>query len=183
MAYNLSPATPELILTDGKITTSSKQVARSFGKRHSDVMRAIKKMEITDEYRERHFALTIYDVPGPKGAVRQEPAYCMTRDGFALLAMGFTGGQAMRWKIAYLDAFNAMEENLMHQAMQQTIPATMYEQALQIETREARSFALAQAGAYAMLLRKSEKKELVETVALMREAIQLRLALGYSVEI
>lgn len=80
MAYNLSPATPELILTDGKITTSSKQVARSFGKRHRDVMRAIKKMEITDEYRERHFALTIYDVPGPKGAVRQEPAYCMTRD-------------------------------------------------------------------------------------------------------
>lgn len=60
------------------------------------------------------------------------------------------------------------------------IPATLYEQALQIETREAKSFALAQAGSRAMLLRKSEKKDLVETVALMREAIQLRLALGYS---
>lgn len=60
------------------------------------------------------------------------------------------------------------------------IPVTLYEQALQVETKEAKSFALAQAGSRAMLLRKSEKKELVETVALMREAIQLRLALGYS---
>lgn len=59
------------------------------------------------------------------------------------------------------------------------IPATLYQQALEVETREAKSFALAQAGSHAMLLRKSEKKELVETVALMREAIQLRLALGY----
>lgn len=63
------------------------------------------------------------------------------------------------------------------------IPATLYAQALSAETREARSFALAQAGSHAMLLRKSEKKELVETVELMREAIQLRLALGYSAAI
>lgn len=59
------------------------------------------------------------------------------------------------------------------------IPATLYKQALQAETREAKSFALASAGSRAMLLRKAEKAELVETVELMREAVQLRLALGY----
>ena len=59
------------------------------------------------------------------------------------------------------------------------VPATLYRQALEAETREARSFALASAGSRAMLLRKAEKAELVETVELMREAVQLRLALGY----
>ena len=75
--------------------------------------------------------------------------------------------------------FIACERKLLEQA-NAGIPGTLYEQALQVETKEAKSFALAQAGSRAMLLRKSEKKDLLETVALMREAIQLRLALGYS---
>ena len=75
--------------------------------------------------------------------------------------------------------FIACERKLLDQA-NAGIPGTLYEQALQVETKEAKSFALAQAGSRAMLLRKSEKKDLLETVALMREAIQLRLALGYS---
>lgn len=63
------------------------------------------------------------------------------------------------------------------------IPATLYVMALEAETREAKSFALASAGSRAMLLRKSEKAELIETVELMREAVQLRLALGYRVSV
>ena len=63
------------------------------------------------------------------------------------------------------------------------VPATLYRQALEAETREAKSFALASAGSRAMLLRKAEKAELVETVELMREAVQLRLALGYRVSV
>ena len=59
-----------------------------------------------------NFALTINRVPGPKGALRDEPMYHITRDGFALLAMGFTGKEAMRWKEAYIAAFNAMEARL-----------------------------------------------------------------------
>ncbi|MCX8507090.1 MAG: Rha family transcriptional regulator, partial [Alphaproteobacteria bacterium] len=43
---------------------------------------------------------------------RQLPEYIMTRDGFALLAMGFTGAKAMMWKIAYIEAFNDMEARL-----------------------------------------------------------------------
>lgn len=106
-------ATPDLEIIEGQITTTSNQVAAHFGKRHADVIRAIKKMEIPAEYRERNFALTFNEVPGPNGAVRKDPAYRITRDGFTLLAMGFTGKEAMQWKVAYLTAFNQMEQELL----------------------------------------------------------------------
>lgn len=41
---------------------------------------------------------------------RRKPMYYMTRDGFTLLAMGFTGKRAMEWKIKYITAFNEMEK-------------------------------------------------------------------------
>lgn len=106
-------ATPDLEIIEGQITTTSLQIAAHFNKRHADVIRAIKKMEIPAEYRERNFALTFSEVPGPNGAVRKEPSYRITRDGFTLLAMGFTGKEAMQWKVAYLTAFNKMEQELL----------------------------------------------------------------------
>ena len=103
---------PALLMADGQPTATSLQVAEHFGKRHGDVIRAIRNLGCSDGYRERNFALTINRVPGPKGALRDEPMYHITRDGFALLAMGFTGKEAMRWKAAYIAAFNAMEARL-----------------------------------------------------------------------
>ena len=103
---------PALLMADGQPTATSLQVAEHFGKRHGDVIRAIRNLGCSDGYRERNFALTINRVPGPKGALRDEPMYHITRDGFALLAMGFTGKEAMRWKEAYIAAFNAMEAKL-----------------------------------------------------------------------
>ena len=103
---------PALLMADGQPTATSLQVAEHFGKRHGDVIRAIRNLGCSDGYRERNFALTINRVPGPKGALRDEPMYHITRDGFALLAMGFTGKEAMRWKEAYIAAFNAMEARL-----------------------------------------------------------------------
>jgi len=46
------------------------------------------------------------------GATRESPAYNLTRDGFTLLAMGFTGKKALAFKLAYIDAFNRMEAGL-----------------------------------------------------------------------
>ncbi len=43
---------------------------------------------------------------------RKMPMYKITRDGFSLLAMGFTGKKALQWKIAFIDAFNTMEKLL-----------------------------------------------------------------------
>lgn len=38
--------------------------------------------------------------------------YIMNRDGFSLLAMGFTGKKALEWKLKYINAFNEMERQL-----------------------------------------------------------------------
>ena len=182
---SVATSTPGLDITDGQITTMSTQVAAHFNKRHDNVIRAIRNIgkEADADFYRLNFEEVIKEFSNGKGGIQQAPAYRITRDGFSLLAMGFTGKKALRWKLAYISAFSKMEAALLNNANRKTIPATLYTQALEIELREARSFALAQAGSQAMLLRKSEKKELVETVALMREAIQLRLALGYSAAI
>lgn len=52
---------------------------------------------------------------------KEQPAYSMTRDGFTLLAMGFTGHKALQWKIKYIEAFNAMEKHIATQG-QQLVP-------------------------------------------------------------
>lgn len=102
-------ATPDLEIIEGQITTTSQQIAEHFGKRHADVIRAIRKLEAPDDFTERNFALSEFtDSTG-----RKLPAYRITRDGFTLLAMGFTGKEAMQWKVAYLTAFNKMEQELL----------------------------------------------------------------------
>lgn len=101
--------------TDGQPFTTSRAVAERFGKNHKDVLKAIKNLlaNLPDPaFRERNFAPTIYQVPGPKGAVREELEYRLTHDGFAFLAMRFTGKEAMAWQIAFLEAFNTLEADL-----------------------------------------------------------------------
>lgn len=108
-------AAQSLFLDPGHPVTTSRQVAERFGKRHKNVLRAIENIlaEIPDpEFRRLNFEPTMYQVPGPKGSVREEPEYRLTRDGFAFLAMRFTGAEAMAWQIAFLEAFNAMEAEL-----------------------------------------------------------------------
>ena len=91
---------------------SSRDVAAVFEKRHADVIRAIDALP-RDEYRQRNFALTFYQITNPKGGKPiEKPMYKLTRDGFALLAMGFTGEKAHKWKIDFIEGFNAMEAEL-----------------------------------------------------------------------
>ena len=97
---------------DGRGRTTSLNIANRFGKMHKHVLQAIQEMECSAGFRRSNFRPTFYDVPGPNGAVRQEPMYEMTRDGFVIVAMGFTGKAAMEWKEAYIKAFNKMEELL-----------------------------------------------------------------------
>lgn len=104
---------PDLQVIEGHVTTTSQQVADHFGKRHADVIRAIRNLEIPAEFHQRNFAPMFLEVEIGRGATRKDPAYRITRDGFTLLAMGFTGKEAMHWKIAYLNAFNKMEAALL----------------------------------------------------------------------
>lgn len=97
--------------TDGQPFTTSRAVADRFGKRHDNVVRDIVKLlaQMPDpqfsllNFEEREFRDT-------RGKTRIE--YRITHNGFAVLAMGFTGTDALAWKIAFLDAFNFMEAKL-----------------------------------------------------------------------
>lgn len=113
-----APITPELTVIDGHVTTSSLDVARHFGKRHGHVLRTIRDLaaQLPPE-RQPNFGLTSLEVIGPNGGTRSEPAYRITRDGFTLLAMGFTGARALEFKLAYLDAFNRMEAEVARRAL------------------------------------------------------------------
>lgn len=106
-------AHPELAIHDGSVTTTSLQVAKFFGKRHRDVLRAIRTLttEMPEDHA-RNFARMVHVVEIGSGASRQEEAVRMTREGFMLLAMGFTGKEALRWKLDYIAAFNRMEAEL-----------------------------------------------------------------------
>lgn len=110
-------ATPDLVIVDGQITTTSQQVAEHFGKQHKLVLRAIRGLmqQIPAEHQCNFAPMTEAIVVGG-GAKRQSPYFRITRDGFTLLAMGFTGKEAMHWKLAYIDAFNKMEAQLLAQA-------------------------------------------------------------------
>ena len=90
---------------NGKLTVSSMMVAEHFKKRHDNIIRTIQGLEIPEDFN----ALNFEDVKYIDAKGEERPAFNMTRDGFVLLVMGFTGKRAMAWKIKYIEAFNAME--------------------------------------------------------------------------
>ena len=99
-------------LKDGKAVTSSLKIAEVFGKDHGKVLRAIRELDCPENFTEANFGLSEYeDCTG-----RKLPMYLVTRDGFTLLAMGFTGKAAMQFKVAYIEAFNAMERTIKESA-------------------------------------------------------------------
>jgi Rha family phage regulatory protein len=91
---------------------SSRTVAEVFNKPHKRVLHAISQMEIPEEFNRTNFRPIEYT--DSKG--RTQPEMLMSRDGFSLLAMGFTGAKAMGWKLKFLAAFNQMEQSLLKQA-------------------------------------------------------------------
>lgn len=104
---------PHVAVIDGQIKTTSLKIAEHFGKRHDTVLRSIKNLDCSDDFRRRNFAEASYEVEQPKGGVAKYSLCEMTRDGFTFLTMGFTGKQAAQWKEAYITAFNAMERELL----------------------------------------------------------------------
>ena len=116
---------------NGEAVTTSRAVAEQFGKQHAHVIRDIEDiisqlsqskigaangteteptqpkigLSKTEDFADRNFLLSEYtDLQG-----KPRKQYILTRDGFTLLAMGFTGAKAMQFKVAYINAFNRME--------------------------------------------------------------------------
>jgi Rha family phage regulatory protein len=93
---------------DGVALVNSRDVAAVFGKRHDHILRDIDALDISPELGRSWFRPTqALDSYG-----REQPACDLTRDGFSLLVMGFTGAKALRFKVRYIEAFNAMEAAL-----------------------------------------------------------------------
>lgn len=87
---------------------TSLDVAETFGKVHNHVLRDIRELGCSDEFRLSNFGQSSYMNEQNK----KQPMFLMTRDGFTLLVMGYTGELAMKFKEAYIKQFNAMETAL-----------------------------------------------------------------------
>ena len=97
----------ELVIMHNKqAVTTSLRVAEVFGKDHKNVIQSIENLA-AEKSAAKFFAEATYDNRG-----KQYPMYYMNRDGFTLLAMGFTGKKALQFKIKYIQAFNSMEATL-----------------------------------------------------------------------
>lgn len=108
MATTPTQTHPKIDVIHGKVVTSSLAVAEYFCKQHKNVIQKIQTLECSVEFAELNFQPSEYtDCTG-----RKLPCYQITRDGFAFLAMGFTGKRAARFKEAYINAFNQMEKQL-----------------------------------------------------------------------
>lgn len=101
-------------IDEGRMFTTSLIVAEAFEKEHKNVLRDIENLECSKEFHRLNFEHTPYVHP-QNG--QTYPAYRLTRDGFAFLAMGFTGKKAAAWKEKFLEAFNAMEAALRRPAL------------------------------------------------------------------
>lgn len=87
---------------------TSLDIADTFGKRHDNVLKDIRELECSDRFRLLNFEESTY----LNQQNHKQPMYYITRDGFTLLAMGYTGEKAMQFKEAYIRQFNAMEKAL-----------------------------------------------------------------------
>ena len=99
---------------NGQALTNSLLVAEKFGKEHSDVLKAIDSLasKMAENQCKGYFADTSVVVQQPNGGVRHSRIVVMNRDGFTLLAMGFTGEKALKFKLDYIAAFNQMEATI-----------------------------------------------------------------------
>lgn len=118
---NLVPATNNQINVfreDEQFWTTSLDIAEKFGKQHKNVLQFIRNLELPEEFNRLNFQPV--DYVDNKGEPR--PIYKVSRDGFSLLAMSFTGKEALEWKIKYIEAFNKMERALMSTFMPKPAP-------------------------------------------------------------
>ena len=94
-------------IKNNQVVVSSRQVAEKFGKEHRNVLASIREILVAENSAARFYQETTHEYRGQKF-----PEYLMNRDGFTLLAMGFTGKDALQWKMKYIAAFNEMEAQL-----------------------------------------------------------------------
>ena len=126
---DLFPETLLVAVTHGHTFTTSRAIAEHFGKRHDHVLRDIEALLIElAEIEAEDAGLPISGESSPRESEfgrlnfepisylneqgKKQPMYRITEEGFAILAMGYKGRKALRWKTKFLAAFRAMEAQL-----------------------------------------------------------------------
>ena len=115
---------PVVFERGGVIYANSQDVAAFFGKDHKHVLRDVRALiELRPDWGGSNFGLSSYLSEQNK----ELPCFEMTRSGFSVLVMGFTGGDALTFKIKYDEQFCAMERALRNRAAGFAIPQTLSE--------------------------------------------------------
>ena len=122
-----------------QVITTSLLVAETFEKEHRNVLKAIRKlMSATNVAVAQMFDETTY--VNEQG--KEQPMFVMNRDGFTLLAMGFSGEKALEFKVKYINAFNKMEAELKSQQTKQLSAAESLLQSVKLLVAHERQLAI-----------------------------------------
>ncbi|WP_293726868.1 Rha family transcriptional regulator [uncultured Phascolarctobacterium sp.] len=114
-----------VVVKNNQVVVSSRQVAEKFGKEHRNVLASIRENLVAENSATKFYQESTHEYRG-----QRFPEYLMNRDGFTLLAMGFTGKDALQWKIKYITAFNEMEAKLKPLPKQQPLIEEAYNPSL-----------------------------------------------------
>ncbi len=98
---------------NNKVFTDSRYIAKVFEKRHDNVLRDIEAL-IKNE---KDLVLNFEEIFFADSFGRQQPMYLMDSLGFSVLAMGFTGEKALKFKVTYAKRFAEMEKTLNSRAL------------------------------------------------------------------
>lgn len=97
-----------VFIKNERVVTDSLTIAESFKKEHGRILRDVRELECSEEFRVGNFAESTYR----NSLDREYPIFTMTEQAFTLLVMGYTGKNAMRFKEMYIGEFHAMREQL-----------------------------------------------------------------------
>lgn len=116
-----------IVVRDDRVVVSSRTVAETFEKEHKNVLRDITQLGCSEEFRRLNFEPVYRYAPNGTRLGPNPEEFLLTRDGFVLLAMGYTGTRVMKFKEAYIAEFNRMENELRGPAQmaQFKIPKTL----------------------------------------------------------
>lgn len=148
-------------MIDGMGMASSKDIADRFGKTHKMVLRSIKLLECSDEFKGSNFAPSSYKSKQNKNIHCME----MTRDGFSFLCMSFTGKSAAKWKEKYIVAFNALEQHARNTLGAQTLTDAINLATLRIEELNKSGSSWGRVGSDIKRDKKQAVKDLGELIA------------------
>lgn len=162
----------ELVSIENEVPrTTSLVVAKFFGKRHTNVIRDIERLDCSEGFTKLNFELCFKNNDLQNG--KPQPYYTMTKDGLIFLVMGFTGKQAAKLKEAYINEFNRMSDILNQRQNSLMYQYNKVSIAYDAATRNA-----SDAGRALAMLGKQVKPDLQERLDKLEKQMQLVLNFG-----